>query len=405
MSKNAQKTAWILVIVAALGYFVDVFDILLFAVIRTTSLKGIGVPDAELLNVGVRIINSQLIGMLVGGILCGVLGDKKGRLSVLFGSILLYSTANFFNAYVTTVDQYVWLRFIAGVGLAGELGAGVTLVTETLPQNLRGIGTMIISTVGVAGGLVAALVGKLMPWSTAYIIAGCMGLALLFLRFSVRESELFKKHSSHPSRGNLLHLFSSGARTKKFFASVLSGVPIYFVLAIVVTFAPEIGAAKGLGKSLTAGDAIFYSYVGFIAGDMLSGLISQWAKSRKTALYLFIFLNAIVCYLFLGSRSMTLDLAHWYYLVIGTFSGYWAVIVTVGAEQFGTNLRATTSTIIPNLIRASVVPINLLMKQYIPEIGIISVCLITLVFVSILALMATTQLDETFSKHMDFVES
>lgn len=401
---KATKNGWILVVVAALGYFVDVFDILLFSVVRTASLKDIGVADADLMNVSLGIINAQMIGMLLGGVLWGVWGDKKGRLKVLFGSILLYSVANFLNAYVTNETQYLWLRFIAGIGLAGELGAGVTLVTETLPAGIRGIGTMIIATVGVAGGLTAALTGKMVHWTTAYIIAGSMGLALLVLRISVSESGLYQKMANHPSRGNLLQLFSNGARAKKFFACVLSGVPIYFILGIIVTFAPEIGVTKGLEKTLTASNAIFYSYIGFIAGDLLSGFLSQLLKSRKKVLFLFIFANFVVCFLFLNASTLSLDTAHLYYVLLGTFSGYWAVTVTVGAEQFGTNLRSTTSTMIPNLIRSSIVPINLLMKKYIPEVGIVSVCVASLVAVSILSFASVAFLDETFSKDADFLE-
>ncbi len=399
-----MKKAWFIVLVAALGYFVDVFDILLFAVVRTTSLKAIGVPDSELLTSGMKIINAQMIGMLIGGVAWGILGDKRGRLSVLFGSILLYSLANIANAFVTSVEQYTWLRFLAGVGLAGELGAGITLATETLPQRLRGIGTMIISTVGVAGGLVAALVGNLVQWNTAYIIAGAMGLALLCLRISVSESGMFQKHAQNQNRGNLLKFFSNAKRTKKFFASVLSGTPIYFILGIIVTFAPEIGVAKGLDAPLTAANAIFYSYVGFIIGDIGSGLLSQLLKSRKKALYLFVIFNALTTFCFLTTSSTSLQYAHAFYLILGTFAGYWAVLVTVSAEQFGTNYRSTTSTIIPNLVRASIVPINLMMKQYIPEMGIISVSIGSLVIVSVLAILATTQLDETFSTDLDYVE-
>jgi putative MFS transporter len=390
--------------VAALGYFVDVFDILLFSVVRKSSLLSIGVPEADLLSVGVRILNFQNIGMLIGGLLWGVWGDRRGRLSVLFGSILLYSLATLANAFVQTPEQYAWLRFVAGLGLAGELGAGIALVTEILPQNQRGIGTMLVSTVGVAGGLVAAVVGKTMDWKNAYLLAGLMGLSLLLMRMSVRESSLFEKHKDQPDRGNLLRFFSDGRRTVKFIASVLTGVPIYFVLGVLVTFAPEIGKAKGLSVDLSVADAVFYSYIGFILGDFFSGMTSQLLKSRKKALYLFIAMCGFAGYSFLTQRWETPEDANFYYASLGLFAGYWAVLVTVSAEQFGVNYRSTAGTLVPNLVRASVVPLTLFMKQQIPQLGMITVCVIALISVITLALFSILYLEETFSKNMDYIE-
>lgn len=404
MSDSHQKNPWILVLVAALGYFVDLFDILLFSVLRKVSLLAIGVPESDLLSVGVRILNFQNVGMLIGGLLWGVWGDRRGRVSVLFGSIILYSLATLATAFVQTPEQYAWLRFFAGLGLAGELGAGIALVTEVLPQNRRGIGTMIVATVGIAGGLAAGVVGKTMEWKSAYMLAGFMGLGLLLLRFSVRESAIFQKHMDHPDRGNLFRFFANGRRAVKFFATVLAGVPIYFVLGILVTFAPEIGKAKGLIVELTAADAVFYSYIGFVLGDLFSGLTSQFMRSRKKVLYLFIAMSGFAGYSFLTQKWNSSEQANFYYVSLGLFSGYWAVLVTVSAEQFGVNFRSTAASLIPNLVRASVVPLSLFMKQQVPLLGIVTVCVIALIAVTTLALFSVLYLEETFEKNMDYTE-
>ncbi|MBY0370909.1 MFS transporter [bacterium] len=404
--QKISRAAKFAVAVAALGYFVDVFDILLFSVVRTTSLNSLGVPVTELLNVGIYLINAQMLGMLVGGVLWGVWGDKRGRLSVLFGSILLYSVANILNGFAQTVDQYAVLRFFAGLGLAGELGAGVTLIVEILPKQSRGLGTTIIATVGVAGGLAASLVGRYWDWRTAYFIAGGMGIALLFLRVSVQESGLFNQVQKKASvaRGSLLLLFSSADRVKRFVACLLAGVPIYFVLGVLVAFAPEIGAARGMGGSLTAADAVFYSYLGYISGDLASGLLSQYLRSRTRVLYLFILLTAIFSAALLAAPVPSLGYAHGLYVLLGFFSGYWAVFITVAAERFGTNLRATVATSVPNLVRGMVIPMTLSLKALRPHTGLAGACLTVLGVTTVLALVSVWSLKDSFSQDLEFLE-
>lgn len=401
-----NRAAWFAVGVAALGYFVDVFDILLFSVVRTASLKSLGLSAQELLDTGIYLINSQMIGMLIGGLIWGVLGDKRGRLSVLFGSIALYSIANILNGFVHTVDQYAILRFLAGLGLAGELGAGVTLVTESLPARQRGLGTTIIATVGVAGGLAASLVGSYWDWRTAYFIAGGMGLLLLCLRVSVLESKMFQsiREKSSVDRGSLLLLFRSRERVFKYLACLFTGVPIYFVLGVLVAFAPELGEAIGLGSSLSAASAVFYSYLGFITGDLASGLYSQWARSRKRAVVLFISLTGIFSVFLLYLPTPSLPLALGLYVLLGFFAGYWAVTVTIAAEQFGTNLRATVATSVPNLVRGMVVPMTLTIKALKPSLGLVSSSAIVLAVVTVLALLSATRLNETFNTELDYLE-
>ncbi len=405
-TKSLDYVAWFAVGVAALGYFVDVFDILLFSVVRSASLKSLGLAPAEILDSGIFLINAQMTGMLLGGLLWGVLGDKRGRLSVLFGSIALYSVANILNGFVQTVDQYATLRFLAGLGLAGELGAGVTLAAESLPAQHRGVGTTLIATVGVAGGLAASLVGSYWDWRTAYFIAGGMGLGLLCLRVSVFESKMFQSLREMPSvrRGSLLLLFSSRERTVKYFSCLFAGVPIYFVLGVLVAFAPELGEAVGLGKTLSAASAVFYSYLGFISGDLASGLYSQWARSRKRAILAFIALTSVFSALLLYLPIPSLPLALTIYVCLGFFAGYWAVIVTVAAEQFGTNLRATVATSIPNLVRGMVVPMTLGIKALKPSLGLVPSSALVLALVSALALLSAAQLSETFGARLDYEE-
>lgn len=396
----------ILIAVSALGYFVDVFDILLFSVVRTASLKDLGVSNADLLDTGVRLINIQMLGMLVGGVVWGVLGDKRGRLSVLFGSIILYSLANIANGFAQSVDQYAVFRFIAGFGLAGELGAGITLVAEALPKDKRGIGTTIIAATGVAGGFAASVVGSTWDWRQAYFIAGGMGLALLALRVSVHESTLFKKAAKTEAvrRGSLALLFSSPSRVGRLVLCVVVGVPIYFVLGILVTFAPEIGESKGLSKALTAADAVLFCYIGFVSGDLASGMLSQLVRSRRKVLFLFITLTVACSLTLLLLPGPTLKTVHTLYIAIGFFAGYWAVVATLAAEQFGTNLRATVATSAPNFIRGTVIPLTLAMQMLIPAVGLITACVFVVALAGIAALVSTALLKETFATDLDHFE-
>jgi putative MFS transporter len=395
-----------LIAVSALGYFVDAFDILLFSVVRTASLRDLGVPDHELLDVGVRLLNLQMLGMLIGGVAWGVYGDKRGRLTVLFGSILVYSAANILNGFVTSVDHYAALRFIAGFGLAGELGAGITLVAEALPKEKRGIGTTIIATTGVAGSFAASIVGQIWEWRDAYFIAGGMGLALLVLRISVNESKLFKKSTEASSiqRGSIIMLFNDRSRLVRFLLCIAVGMPIYFVLGILVTFAPEIGEAKGLGKALTSANAVFYCYIGFISGDLGSGLLSQLLRSRRKVLFLCITLTVLISFVLLLTPSPSLSLVHALYVAIGLFAGYWVVVATVAAEQFGTNLRATVATSVPNFIRATVIPLTILIQLLLPSLGLAMACAITLGISAVAALGAAFALKETFATDLDYYE-
>jgi putative MFS transporter len=408
MKKEAsQKNPWPLVWVAALGYFVDVFDLTLFNVVRNSSLKDFGLEGDALMNEGIFLLNTQMAGMLLGGILFGVLGDKKGRLSVLFGSIILYSAANIANAFAWNLEVYALCRFLAGIGLAGELGAGITIVAEILPKSKRGLGTTLVATVGVAGGMFSALVGKNFLWQNSYLIAGFMGLALLLLRYSVSESKIFEnlKKQKNIARGDLKLLFASKERVARFFKVLIPGAPIYFTTSILVVFAPEIGFALGLENTFTTADALIYSYVGFILGDLFSGLVSQFLKSRKKVLMSFIVATGLFGFLILNAKGRSLNEIYILYACIGTFAGYWAVFITSSAEQFGTNLRATVATSVPNFVRGMTIPMTLSVKFLKPQIGLIGACSLVLGVILLASLVSVYYQEETFARDLDFVES
>lgn len=403
---NDQRKAWFVVGVAALGYFVDIFDIALFSITRVASLQDLGLRGDQLMSKGMLLLNIQMLGMLVGGLWWGLYGDKKGRIAVLFGSIFTYSLANLLNAYVQTIPQYAILRFVAGVGLAGELGAGVTLATESLPQDKRGLGTTVIATVGVFGALLASWVTDHYSWRSAYTVGGVLGFLLLLCRVGALESGLFSKvqKSTTIVRGSLVYAFASLSRLRRVWHCIAVGLPIYFVAGVLVAFAPEVSNALGFRETLSAGEAVFCSYLGFFFGDVSSGLISQWLRSRKKTLLLFTLGTVVMSLVILLSHGLEKDVAKLLYVVLGTFAGYWAIFVTIAAEQFGTNLRATMATSIPNFVRASVIPITGILTLLKPSIGLVHSSMVVLALCTMLALYSTLRLEETFSKDLDFVE-
>jgi MFS transporter, putative metabolite:H+ symporter len=408
------------VIVAALGYFVDIYDLLLFSIVRKPSLIALGVSEDQLFIQGEHLLRWQMTGLLVGGIIWGIMGDRRGRLSVLFGSILLYSLANIGNGFVTSVEQYSILRFIAGIGLAGELGAGVTLVSESLPTNLRGYGTTIIATVGLMGAVLANYLSKLYDWQTSYFIGGGLGILLLLARVSVFESGMFLKTKEKDiQRGNFFQLFKKRSRFVKFLGCIFIGLPIWYAIGILITFSPEFARALSIAGNISAGDAVMFSYLGLAAGDLSSGFISQRIGSRKKVVgaYLVLTLCFILFFLFLPVRT-----AQFFYIAcfaLGFGIGYWALFVTIAAEQFGTNLRSTVATSVPNFIRGTVVPITILFKFLRDWItgndysagtlsaeftGIIYGALIVGLITIVIAFIALQVIDETYGRNLDFEE-
>ncbi|HET6545078.1 MAG TPA: MFS transporter [Chryseolinea sp.] len=393
------------VIVAALGYFVDIYDLLLFSIIRVESLRSLGVPVGNLLNEGVYLLSVQMGGLLIGGILWGVLGDKKGRISVLFGSILLYSLANIANGFVTSVEQYAVLRFIAGIGLAGELGVGITLVAEILPKEIRGYGTSLVAGVGMLGAVLAYFVTEFVEWRVAYFIGGGMGLTLLFMRVKVFESGIFTKIKEKPvSKGNFFQLFTSSKQFFKYLRCILIGVPVWFVAGILMTFAPEFGKALNLDVPIEAGKAVMWEYVGLTVGDIASGVLSQYFGSRKKVVLLFVLTASflIVVYLFVPLQSSVIFYA--LCVCLGVTVGYWALFVTIAAEQFGTNLRATVATTVPNFVRGSIIIMSPLFVFFKDQFGILPGAGMVGLLAIGTALLGLWKMEETFGKDLNFVE-
>ncbi len=402
---TTKKNISAILIVSALGYFVDIYDLILFSIVRITSLKSLGFSGHELFDYGVLLINMQMGGMLIGGIIWGILGDKKGRISVLFGSIFLYSIANIANGFVTDLPQYAVLRFIAGVGLAGELGAGITLVSEVMPKETRGYGTMTVATVGIFGAVVAALVGDFFDWRTAYFIGGGMGIALLILRIGVYESGMYNAiKKSTVLKGGFHKLFTNKANFIKYIHCIAVGLPIWYIVGVLITFSPEFAKAFGLKVEIQAGTAVMYCYIGLAIGDLLSGALSQFFKSRKKIIGLFIILEALFIIVYLFFNKLDATFFYSLCLMLGISGGYWAVFVTNAAEQFGVNIRATVTTTVPNFVRGAVVPATFLFQYLTPGVGIVYSALLVGFITVIIAFISMTKLQETFGKDLNYIE-
>lgn len=390
--------------VGALGYFVDTYDLVLFSVVRKASLTGLGVPDADQQRIGLELLNWQMVGMLLGGLFWGMLGDRLGRRSVLFASIVIYSLANLANAFLPSLEPYYWLRLVAGFGLAGELGAAVTLVSERLAPSQRGYGTMLVAGVGLAGAVVAALVGATIDWRAAYLIGGILGGVLLFLRVGTPESGLFQNQA--PSERAPFKLFLRPRTCWRLLACIFLAVPIWWVAAALVVLAPELGQALQVPEGLQAPSAVFYLYAGATIGDFLVGALSQRLHSRRQAIFASMICLALCSAAFLNLRGASASLFYSLYFWLGVFTGFWSVFVTFTAEQFGTDLRATATTSAPNFVRAAVVPINLGLSSLhrlgwsvtAAAGGVGAVCFA-------LSLLGLWVLPETFGRDLDFREA
>ncbi len=402
LTKNLFNTT---VLVSALGYFVDIYDLILFGIVRIPSLIDLGVSGEGLITTGVFLLNMQMAGMLFGGIAFGIWGDKKGRLSVLFGSIALYSVANFANAFVTSTDMYAILRFVAGVGLAGELGAAVTLVSETMTKETRGYGTAIVASIGVTGAIFAAIVGELFNWKIAYIIGGILGFILLGARIKMYESGMYNSlKTASVGKGKFSALFTSRERFTRYLNCILVGLPIWYVVGVLITFSPEFGKVLGVSEPVKAGNSILFTYTGLIFGDFASGFLSQYLKSRKKIYTIFISLTAAFILVYLFVHGLPIEMFYGLCVLLGIAIGYWAVFVTTASEQFGTNLRSTVTTTVPNFIRGTVVPITLAFNFLREYFGMINSALIVGIVCILIAFWALYHLEETYGKDLNYLE-
>jgi MFS family permease len=397
----------IAIIVAALGYFVDVYDLLLFGIIRVPSLQDLGLSAEQIKLDGEGIISWQMGGLIIGGILWGIMGDKKGRLSVLFGSILLYSLANIANGFVQDVTQYKLIRFIAGIGLAGELGAGITLVSELTPKNKRGIATSLVAGIGLSGAVLAYYMKQSFPWRTCFFIGGGLGLVLLVLRISIAESGMYDKiRKQQVVKGNFFMLFNKPDRIKKYLLSILIGLPTWFVIGVLVTFSNDFAKAMGITENIDTGKAIMYAYVAISIGDILVGLLSQQLKSRKKALFIFYGITAFFMTLFFTClQGGTASQMYWVCAGLGFGTGFWAIFVTIAAEQFGTNLRATAATTIPNMVRGMltifILPLFKMLRNASDQL---TAGWLTAIIIMAITVTAAFFSSETFGRDLEFVE-
>ncbi|MEO8069602.1 MAG: MFS transporter [Flavobacteriales bacterium] len=413
-----DRKVLLLIIVASLGYFVDIYDLVLFNVVKKESLEAIGLAGAALLDYDTFLFNCQMGGMLVGGILWGILGDKRGRVQVLFGSILLYSLANVANAFVGDTFWYAVCRIVAGIGLAGELGAGITLVVESMPRTKRGWGTMIVVTFGALGAVVASLVGntgaaiaeslglELMGWQMAYIVGGGLGLVLLILRAGAFESGMFKHALARTDvvKGNFFALFRTRSSALKYLASIAIGLPVWYVIGVLINKSNLLGPVLGVQGEVKVGESVMWGYIGLSIGDLLSGVLSQLLRSRRKVLLIYLTFLSLTVLVFLFDRGMSMPWFHIMCLVLGTSTGFWALFVTVASEQFGTNLRSTVTNTAPNFVRGAVIPITLSFMALRSSIGDVAAALIVGAVCIGLSLWATLYVEETFSKDLDHIE-
>ncbi|HEX2628893.1 MAG TPA: MFS transporter [Chitinophagaceae bacterium] len=397
------------VIVAALGYFVDIYDLLLFGIVRIPSLQSFGLTGDELTSQGESVLTWQMWGLLIGGIIAGTIGDIKGRLSVLFGSIILYSLANIANGFVETVDQYKWIRFIAGLGLAGELGAGITLVSEMVSKNKRGIATSLVAGIGLTGAVVAYFMKENFHWRTCYFIGGGLGLLLLILRVSVFESGMFQETKKlDVQRGNFFMLFTNLDRFRRYICGILIGLPTWFVIGVLVTFSSEFAKHFGITEKVDPGKAIMFAYAAISIGDIAIGFVSQWFKSRKKALFLFYGITALFIILFFTVQQNG-SAAQMYIICagLGFGTGFWAIFVTMSAEQFGTNIRATAATTIPNMVRGMLAILILPLFKWLrgmEGVGYVKGGIYTAIIIMAITIIAALLTKETYGKDLNYVE-
>lgn len=410
MDKRTYGILALPVIVGALGYFVDVYDLLLFSIIRIPSLKSLGLTAEDIDKRGVDILNIQMFGLLLGGILWGVLGDKMGRLRVLFASIILYSLGSIANGFVHTVGQYEAIRFITGLGLAGELGAGITLVSESMSKERRGLATSLVAGIGLSGAVFAYFIKVQFAmgpegWRTCYFIGGGLGFLLLLLRIGVLESGMYNNiAASNVSRGNFFMLFTNRRRLKKYLTAILIALPNWYVIGILITFSNKFAGLMQVRGAIDPGKGIMVAYAAISIGDIAIGFISQGLKSRKKALLLFHIITVIAVVAYFNLQGQSSSSLYWVCVFLGLGTGFWAMFVTMAAEQFGTNIRATVATTVPNMARGSLTLVSLLFVSLQPSLHYFRAGWVTGIIVFAIAFVALALTEETFGKDLDYIE-
>jgi MFS transporter, putative metabolite:H+ symporter len=398
----------IIVIVASLGYFVDIYDLILFGIVKNPSLIDLGIQGKDaLFNKGNFLLSMQMAGMLVGGIVWGIMGDKKGRLSTLFFTILLYSVANIANGFVHTIGQYATLRFISGFGLAGELGVGITLVSEVMSKESRGIGASIVSGVGIAGSALAFLVAEKFQWRTAYWTGGGLGLLLLFLRIAVYESGMYEKSKAETvSRGNFISLFTDPKKFRKFMFCILLALPTWYTVSVLAINAPSFAQdALHITGVIKGSTSVMLHYIGASIGSFLFGYLSMKLASRKKAIVIAISGIGILTIVYFSLFGASPAIFYFTLFLLGIpMGGLWAVFITAVSEQFGTNLRSTVTTSAPNFVRGATILITFMLGALTPITGLwTSGVIVGIIFIGI-AVVSAFLTEETHGKDLDYLE-
>ncbi len=413
MPKSFDKKLGLTILVASLGYFVDIYDLQLFNIVSKESLRGIGITDENLIKtLDYSLFLWQMSGIILGGLIWGILGDKRGRKKILFGSILIYSLANIANAFVTNVEAYSIIRFITGIGLAGELGAAVTLINESMSKEKRGVGTMIIVTMGALGAVAAVGIHSmhftlfgLESWQMSYIIGGCLGLLLLFMRFQTFESEMFDKvEKQNVQRGNFFMLFKTKERALRYLSCIAIGLPVWFCVGLLIKFSEKFAAVLEVDGKIEPTTCIIFCYLGLSGGDLISGFVSQFLKSRKKIIFFYLGTTVLISLYFLLVHHHSVNTFYALSALLGATTGYWVLFVSNAAEQFGTNIRSTVASTVPNFVRGSTVPIVLTFKAMEPSFGVINSALIIGGVTIGIAAIALAYLPETFGKNLNFIE-
>lgn len=405
MQDSSRKVS-LLIIVAALGYFVDIYDLIVFNVVKNESLKALGFSGDALKQNEIFLFNVQMTGMLLGGLIWGILGDIRGRVSVLFGSIFMYSAANIANAYVHSIEMYGLMRFIAGIGLAGELGAGVTLVNENMHKEKRGYGTMIIVTFGALGAVLAGMIGKNFGWQTTYIVGGCMGLLLLLLRAGAYESGMYQNalNQKNVRKGHFFSLFKNKATFLKYLSCIVIGLPIWFSIGVMVNLSHRFAENFGLAEKVNVADSVMFAYIGLSSGDLVSGVLSQYVRSRRKVIFGYLLASFVLMCVYVFNPTVSVTYFKWMCFLIGAATGYWALFVTLASEQFGTNIRSTVTNTVPNFVRGAVVPITLSFQALLSSVSMGLSAFIVGTVCLVLAWIGTSYVGETFAKDLDYFE-
>jgi MFS transporter, putative metabolite:H+ symporter len=381
------------------GYFIDIFDLVLFSTLRISSFEELKITDPTYWTV--VFFNLQMTGILVGGIFWGKMADIKGRSWSFMGTILVFSIANIINGLTSSLTVYGICRFIAGFGLAGEMGSGIALICEKVPDEKRSLYLGFVSSLGCIGAVLSGWLGDIVYWRYLFIGSGFAGILLTLLRKNLLEPDLFRKTATlNIPRGQWKTLFQSPPDLIRFILLIFLGIPMWYIIGILWSFSTEMTSTIGL-NIFTSGQAILWGYVGVWMGDMLMPFVSQFLKSRIFTIQIcliMMLLGVIYLFQFQPHSLLSFQLTH---IFLGFTIGYWAVYATLCGESFGTNIRALTSTSLPSLIRFSSIPM-MIIYQYGRDENELNIALGMGLTVLCISMITTYFIKDTFQKDIDF---